>query len=110
MTTIAPLPARAGAPSNTAVARVQKTAESGGLHGEYRGEQGPRERRGQRIDRRAVSRAGTFETAPLWYGPRLRAPFVAQIIGQVLGDVQAAPQPAYRGDDARVALMVDRCA
>jgi hypothetical protein len=30
-----------------------------------------------------MSRTGTFEHAPLWYGPRLRPAFVAQVLGQV---------------------------
>ena len=30
------------------------------------------------------SHSGTAEHAPLWYGPRLRPAFVAQLLGQVL--------------------------
>ncbi|HEY4125657.1 MAG TPA: hypothetical protein VGM36_13650 [Rhizomicrobium sp.] len=97
-----------GGVRNAAPLRVEKSADCAGLHGEYRGEQPLRDRRAPQADRRAVSRTGTFETAPLWYGPRLRAPFVAQIIGQVLGHAEAAAQTGYRADTVPVALVVDR--
>lgn len=111
MTAIGSLPASPGGISNAAgsrVVRVEKSADCAGSHGEYRGDRTQPERRTAQPDRRAVSRAGTFETAPLWYGPRLRAPFVAQIIGQVLGNAQAAARTGYRYDEAPVALVVDR--
>ena len=34
----------------------------------------------------ASSRNGTTDYAPLWNGPRLRAAFVAQVLGQVMMD------------------------
>ncbi len=88
--------------------RVEKSADCAGSHGEYRGARAHSDRRTARPDRRAVSRAGTPETAPLWYGPRLRAPFVAQIIGQVLGEANVSNRPSYRADEAQVALVIDR--
>jgi hypothetical protein len=36
--------------------------------------------------RRSSSQNGTRDDAPFWNGPRLRAPFVAQIIGQLTGE------------------------
>ena len=36
--------------------------------------------------RRGDSQCGTTHDEPLWNGPRLRAPFAAQVIGQVTGD------------------------
>ena len=108
ISTLQILPNSIPAAAGSRAARVEKAADCAGLHGEYRGEAEPRERRTPRPDRRAMSRAGTFETAPLWYGPRLRAPFVAQIIGQVLGAEQATMRQAYRGDDAKMARVVDR--
>jgi hypothetical protein len=47
------------------------------------------------VPRRALPQYDTTDAAPLWNGPRLRAPFVAQVIGQVTG----SPAP-----DARSAL------
>jgi len=32
-----------------------------------------------------LSQNGTEESAPLWHGPRLRAAFVAQVLGQIMG-------------------------
>lgn len=37
-----------------------------------------------RLAQRGLSRSETDECAPLWYGPRLRPAFVAQVLGQVL--------------------------
>lgn len=41
-------------------------------------------RRDPRLAQRGLSRFETDERAPLWYGPRLRPAFVAQVLGQVL--------------------------
>jgi hypothetical protein len=92
--------------------RVEKCPDYGGLHGEYHGNPQARDRRASTSDRRVLSRAGTQETAPLWYGPRLRAPFVAQFIGPILLNAEAAPvsSAAYGLNRATVALVVDRLA
>jgi hypothetical protein len=43
--------------------------------------------RGQQYKRRrGDSQSGTTHDEPFWNGPRLRAPFAAQVIGQVTGD------------------------
>ena len=88
--------------------RVEKTADSAESNGEYRDHAEPRERRGAFADRRALSRSGTGGTAPLWYGPRLRAPFVAQIIGQVLPQGETARKNSYREGAIPVALVFDK--
>jgi hypothetical protein len=92
--------------------RVEKCPDCCGLHGEYRGNPEPHDRRASTSDRRILSRAGTEQTAPLWYGPRLRAPFVAQFIGQILLNADAAPvsSAVYGPDRTAVALVVDRLA
>lgn len=111
MNAIGALPVWAGGAAKAAGsrgARVEKTAESAELNGEYRGDPERRERRGPFTDRRAVSRHGTGGAAPLWYGPRLRAPFVAQIIGQVLPQGETPGTIAYREDAVPVALVFDK--
>ena len=92
--------------------RVEKSPDCAGLNGEYRGNPEPHDRRASTSDRRILSRAGTEQTAPLWYGPRLRAPFVAQFMGQILLDAGAAPDSdtAYRPHRQTMALVVDRLA
>jgi hypothetical protein len=42
-------------------------------------------RTGSRDRRRSSSQNGTRGDVPFWNGPRLRAPFVAQILGQMTG-------------------------
>lgn len=92
--------------------RVEKCPDCGGLDGEYRDNRHAPDRRASTTDRRILSRGGTGATAPLWYGPRLRAPFVAQFIGQILLSTEAAPasDTAYEPNEAAVALVVDRLA
>jgi len=111
MSTIQTLPVLAGAAAQAAgmrAVRIEKCPGSGSSNGEYRDRPEPRERRASHSDRRAVSRDGTGKTAPLWHGPRLRAPFVAQIIGQVLSHDEAAPQQAAYGEGHMpVAIIVD---
>ncbi len=112
MTPIGPLPVLAGGTSGAAGIRaglIRKCPDSGDLNGEYRENPEPRERRSATADRRAVCRDGTVQGAPLWYGPRLRAPFVAQFIGQMLVHTEAGPAPAiYGANPVPVALLMDR--
>jgi hypothetical protein len=64
--------------------RVEKTRGSNALHGEERRhDEAASERRSTTVDRR-MSRNGTDRRTPLWDGPRWRAPFVAQVLGQLL--------------------------
>jgi hypothetical protein len=91
--------------------RVEKCAGSGDLNGEYRDKPEPRERRMAGPDRRGLCRDGTQKTAPLWHGPRLRAPFVAQVIGQVLAHNETAPPAAgYGANSVPLARILDRTA
>lgn len=111
MTTIGPLAISTGSAVSAGgmrAGRVEKCAESRDSNGEYREGPEPRDRRMANTDRRAVSHDGTGRAAPLWHGPRLRAPFVAQVIGQVLVHADAAPTAAvYGAGRAPVATVVD---
>jgi hypothetical protein len=93
-------------------ARVEKCPDCGGLQGESPDNPEPRDRRASTSDRRILSRAGTAQSAPLWYGPRLRAPFVAQFIGQILLNEEKASVsgPAYGPEQTAMARVVDRSA
>jgi hypothetical protein len=111
MTAIGALPVRANEAAKAAgscAPRVEKSADNAESNGEHRGNTQPRERRGPSADRRALSRPGTEASAPLWYGPRLRAPFVAQLIGQVLAAGDAPRPMVYREKPVPVGLMLDR--
>jgi hypothetical protein len=58
-----------------------------------------------------VSRFETDEFAPLWYGPRLRPAFVAQVLGQAFpaaNSQRAESSAAYRGEGVPSGLLVDR--
>lgn len=90
--------------------RVEKARDCAGSHGEYRNSATPDERRTSIGNRRDLSQCETVRCAPLWYGPRLRAPFVAQVLGQVLGATGNAVGPGYREDGVPTALIVDRFA
>jgi len=76
-------------------ARVEKSVGCGQLNGESGYEPPPSHHSYASAERRKLSHAETKETAPLWYGPRLRAPFVAQFIGQVLGTSHTMPEKTY---------------
>ena len=69
--------------SRDVVAPVQNISHSNGLHNDA----GNRDRYGDgsapRFARKESSRFGTYSASP-WNGPRLTAPFVAQVLGQVL--------------------------
>jgi hypothetical protein len=62
----------------------------------------------------ARARASRFETTgrePLWYGPRLRPAFVAQVLGQVFASENASSAPvAYRRDGIPTGLLLDKMA
>lgn len=79
--------------SRAPVEKASKTRDS--RHDRRRGDQ-REERRGLHDRRRRSSHNDTKDDASFWNGPRLRAPFVAQVIGQVTDD-DAKP-------DARSAL------
>jgi hypothetical protein len=62
----------------------------------------------------ARARSSRFETAdsePLWYGPRLRPAFVAQVLGQVFASENVSSAPvAYRRDSIPTGLLLDKMA
>jgi hypothetical protein len=68
------------------VLRVEKPNETQGSGSNRRRGDAKDPRDGLRDRRRKSSQNGTPNDASFWDGPRLRAPFVAQIIGQVIGD------------------------
>ena len=63
--------------------RVEKASAGSGLHNRSEADKQRRESAADRIPQQSLSRTET-ETAPRWHGMRLSAPFVAQILGQVL--------------------------
>ena len=66
--------------------RVEKPAKSLSCGADPRkGDDSQRQSRSG-YDRRRSSRRGTDRDVPFWDGPRLRAPFVTQVIAQVIGD------------------------
>ena len=71
--------------------RVEKASASNGLHNGQAPEEEHRQAETREGSRPTVSRSGTG-AAPRWNGPRWSAPFVAQILGQVLA--QPAPDAA----------------
>ncbi len=98
--------------SAKSLARIEKPSAGSGLHD---GAAANEERRGastQRVLPQSVSQSGT-EDASRWYGPRLTAPFVAQVLGQVLPRSNAdacAASAAYRSAPVRVptGICLDR--
>ncbi|HTW33732.1 MAG TPA: hypothetical protein VMD53_03865 [Rhizomicrobium sp.] len=84
------------------LARIEKPSAGSGLHDGATTREERKQASSQGALRRGLSRSET-EDAPRWYGPRLTAPFVAQILGQVLPqsgpDAQSA-NAAYRSGPA----------
>ncbi len=74
--------------------RVEKPREGNALHGEQRDHHSEDiERRAAMGDRR-LSRNETAKADPDWNAPMLRATFVAQVLGQVLGATPQDPRSA----------------
>ena len=65
---------------------VEKPNKTSDFRQDRRREERRKEHRILHDRRRASSHNGTREDASFWNGPRLRAPFVAQVIGQVTDD------------------------
>lgn len=65
------------------LARIEKSSAGSGLHDDAAAHEQRASNAAQRAPSQRLSRSET-EDAPRWYGPRLAAPFVAQILGQVL--------------------------
>jgi len=95
--------------SGRSLARVEKPSRSNDLHNDMDDGRGPRDHAGEQPPPRRLSQSGT-DGAPPWHGPRLSAPFAAQILGQVLpnsGPDAASARAAYR--KARVYLPAGFC-
>ena len=67
-----------------AIARVEKSSSGSGLHNEFTAEERPREFAAQRTSQRPLSHSET-RTASDCRGAPFSSPFVAQLLGQVLG-------------------------
>jgi hypothetical protein len=94
------------------LARIEKPSAGNGLHN---GAAAHDERHGASAQRALPQRVSHSETedAPRWYGPRLTAPFVAQVLGQVLPRSSAdayMASAAYKSAPVRVpaGICLDR--
>ncbi|MGH6870736.1 MAG: hypothetical protein ACREHE_04440 [Rhizomicrobium sp.] len=77
--------------------RVEKTPETRDLRNDARPQGQPGARSGRRASDACVSQSGTPARDPLWNASPLDTPFVAQVIGQLLGETSPAAkaQAAY---------------
>ena len=69
---------------------VEKPYKIRDFRRQRRRDDAPEDRSGPRDRRKRSSQNGTKDDVPFWSGPRLRAPFVAQVIAQVT-DGEARP-------------------
>jgi hypothetical protein len=98
--------------SRERVTRVEKLNSSNALHRKPGSPDSDSPRNcGSRAQARA-SRFDTEESASLWNGPRLRAAFVAQVLGQVFAGAESqTTQPAtYRRTQIPTGLLHDEMA
>ena len=99
--------------SGRGVAPVEKACNTNGLHGDKPPHPEPP---GGGFRRIGAEKASRFDTgaAPGWHGPRLRAPFVAQVLAQVLFTPEpdvAAARAAYGGSpNIPSGILCDRSA
>ena len=83
MTNLSPVSQAALSSVAKPLARIEKPSAGSGLHDDTAAHEQRRGASAQRAVQQRLSHSGT-EDAPRWYGPRLAAPFVAQVLGQVL--------------------------
>ena len=83
MTNISPVSQAALSGVAKSLARIEKPSAGSGLHDGAAANEERREASAQRALPQRLSHSET-EDAPRWHGPRLTAPFVAQVLGQVL--------------------------
>jgi hypothetical protein len=92
--------------------RVEKTNASNAPHGERRDNDVRIVTLAPARTQARLSQIDTARYEPDWNGPRLTAPFVAQVLGQVLqqdGDEKRSALAAYRGEtQIACALLCDR--
>jgi hypothetical protein len=93
--------------------RVEKANASNAPHGERRDNDVQTITLVPTRPRARLSQIETARYEPDWNGPRLTAPFVAQVLGQVLsqnGNDSRSTLSAYRGEPQIFsALLCDRC-
>lgn len=112
MTSISPVSQAALSGVGKSLARIEKPSAGSGLHDDATANE---ERHGASAQRTLPPRLSHSDTedAPRWYGSRLTAPFVAQVLGQVLPRSNAdayAASAAYRSAPVRVpaGICIDR--
>ena len=93
------------------IARVEKSNASNTLQ---QNPGSPRSENAYNSGAKARARSSRFETIdgePLWYGPRLRPAFVAQVLGQVFAGEHSRSMPvAYRREKTPTGLLLDKTA
>ncbi|MDE2133525.1 MAG: hypothetical protein KGM97_08010 [Alphaproteobacteria bacterium] len=89
--------------------------EKAKLHRQFDGEYAPGQGARAFVPRQpagcAACQFGTDNHASFWNGPRLRAAFVAQVLGQAMsgcGAREPSAQTAYRGPAVRLARILDQ--
>ena len=112
MTSISPVSQAALSGVGKSLARIEKPSAGSGLHD---GATTNEERHGASAQRALPPRLSHSDTedAPRWYGSRLTAPFVAQVLGQVLprsGPDAHSASAAYKSAPAllRPGICFDR--
>ena len=105
------LPPIAGLAARPPLARVEKASESSSLHNDAPTDEERRESASRQTRRPSESHSGTG-AASRWNGPRWSAPFVAQILGQVISrnapDTVAAHAAYANTGRMRVGVGFDR--
>ena len=81
---IATMPAAGMLPARARILRVEKARGTSDLRHRTAPGDGGNGWHGAPAPAREMSQSGTFEHGPLWYGPRLRPAFVAQVLGQIV--------------------------
>ena len=86
------------AAANTAwrVRALQKPSGASDLHGESRDETRHDQHQARAPSEFPVRQSGTDESVPFQYATRLTAPFVAQLLGQIMPDPECRGSAAHR--------------
>jgi hypothetical protein len=104
MTTLLPVSLSALSGAAKPLAPVKKSSADSGLHDDAARHGDRRQSTSRSAPTQGLSHSET-EGASRWYGPRLAAPFVAQILGQVLPHSPSDPmtaRTAYRSAPTRI--------
>jgi hypothetical protein len=89
---------------------LQKPSGASDSHGESRDETRHDPRPARAPGEFSVRQSGTEETVPFRYATRLTAPFVAQLLGQIMPDPERRGSAAHRygRETMRLTLGLDR--